>query len=567
MVAALLALLGRRVTALFALSAALGVLLFGAELALAYSLSGFAAALGLAPGAAPGFLDPARPVAGALLLAALAAARGALAGAGAYAQGAATERFKHAQRARLVRWSFAGGPVSSARAAVLFNEQVSQAAFAIAQLQASLLELTVALCLLPGLVYLAPGLTLAALPLLAIPVLPLRLLRTRLARLSERLLAEWTRAAGRLTSGIKNLLLLRVHGTAARERDLAEASLDACLDHTLGYHRLAAAEIAYAQTLSVALVCAVALIARARDALPPAALVAYFYLLYRFVQQLARLGYSASSMSFGMPHLRGLMAFWAEVAPRLEAGVSKGSGSVGPSWRALNPACPDPGSAAPAAAAGPLGWTLRGVTFAHEGARAPLIRDLSLDVAPGSVVAITGPSGAGKTTLLALLTGELAPTAGAIEVSYPGHAGPIEGVRAPLHAAFGYVGPESFLIEGSIRDNLLYGLGRDPAPDAVDRALRAAGCGFVGDLPRGLEHRLDDQGGGLSAGQKQRLCLARALLRAPRALLLDEATGNLDLRAEAEVIEALRALKGEVTIVAATHREAILGIADQRVDL
>ncbi len=564
---AALAFLGRRVTALLALSAALGVLLFGAELALAHGLSGFAAALGLAPAAPPApaalpegsgsaldvlrpgaLFDPARPALGALLLAAIAALRGLLAGAGAYAQGAAAERFKRDQRGRVVRWAFSGGPVSAARAAVLFHEQISQASFAVAQGQAALLELTVALCLLPGLVYLAPGLTLAVLPLLAIPLLPLRLLRARLGRRSRELLDEWTRAAGRLTVGIKNLLLLRVHGTAARERELAERSLDACRDHALGYHRLAAAEIAYSQSLAIAIVCVVGLVARSRAALPPAALVAYFYLLYRFLQQLARLGYSATSMALGMPHLRGLMAFEAEAAAR------------------IHPPAPRPAPAAPAPA-GPIGWSLRGVSFAFEGAPTPVIRDLTLEVPPGSALVITGPSGAGKTTLLSLLAGEIAPTAGTIDVRYPGQEGPLAGGRASLLSAFGYVGPESFLVEGSLRDNLVYGLGRDPDAAEMDRALRAAGCDYIDSLPGGLEHRLDDQGGGLSAGQKQRLCLARALLRAPRALLLDEATASLDLRAEEAVVEALRALKGEVTLVIATHRAALLSLADQRVDL
>ena len=86
-------------------------------------------------------------------------------------------------------------------------------------------------------------------------------------------------------------------------------------------------------------------------------------------------------------------------------------------------------------------------------------------------------------------------------------------------------------------------------------------------LPSALDHRIDERGGGLSAGQRQRLGIARALLRSPGALLLDEATGGLDLRTEEEVVQALGGLKGKVTLVAATHRAALLAIADQRVEL
>jgi ABC-type bacteriocin/lantibiotic exporter with double-glycine peptidase domain len=89
----------------------------------------------------------------------------------------------------------------------------------------------------------------------------------------------------------------------------------------------------------------------------------------------------------------------------------------------------------------------------------------------------------------------------------------------------------------------------------------------VRELPRGLDHALTDQGQGLSAGQKQRLSLARALLKDPAVLVLDEPTANLDDDTEARLVETLRTLKGRMTIVAATHSAAVMAVADRRIRL
>ncbi len=127
----------------------------------------------------------------------------------------------------------------------------------------------------------------------------------------------------------------------------------------------------------------------------------------------------------------------------------------------------------------------------------------------------------------------------------------------------GYVGAESFLIDGTVRENLLYGVHRTPGDAELADALRKAECGFIDDLPNRLEHRLTEQGAGLSSGQKQRLSLARAMLRRPGVLVLDEATANLDSATEEKLVDTLTELKGGMTIVAVTHRPALLRLADQ----
>jgi ABC-type bacteriocin/lantibiotic exporter with double-glycine peptidase domain len=281
-------------------------------------------------------------------------------------------------------------------------------------------------------------------------------------------------------------------------------------------------------------------------------LVSYFYLLLRALQVFSVGNQALSTLMVTWPNFNMLLKWWAErshdelYGPRPEE----------ENWIKAPPS------------RAPIGWRLSHVAFAYPGAAAWALRDVSFSVAPGETFVIVGPSGAGKSTLLAVMLGGLKPQEGTVEL-LSGEEPPcaLEERRGELLRSIGYVGPESFLIDGSIRENLFYGLRAAAAQAAIETALKQAECQFVFDLPRGLDHRITEQGQGLSAGQKQRLCLARALLRQPKVLLLDEATSNLDLATEERLVDTLAQLKETMTIVAVTHRETLLRIADRTVAL
>ena len=209
-----------------------------------------------------------------------------------------------------------------------------------------------------------------------------------------------------------------------------------------------------------------------------------------------------------------------------------------------------------------IGVKLVNVSFSHP--KTPVLRDVSLEFPKGSITVLTGPSGAGKTTITDLLIGFLTPDSGQVLVDDR----PLqEFVLREWRTMIGYVPQELVLFHDSVFSNIALG---DPAigEDEVRTALMAAGAlEFVESMPEGLHTPVGEKGTKVSGGQRQRIALARALVTRPRILILDEVTSALDPETERAIVENIRALRSEATIIAITHRAAFLEIADQIYEL
>jgi ATP-binding cassette subfamily C protein CydD len=204
------------------------------------------------------------------------------------------------------------------------------------------------------------------------------------------------------------------------------------------------------------------------------------------------------------------------------------------------------------------------VTVRLPGRPRPVLHDVSFTVEPGERVALTGPSGAGKSTLLALLLGLVQPDEGRVLVG--GHdLGTLD--QDAWRRSIGWVPQRPYLFDRSVADNIRLG---DPGAgdeDVVRAARAAAAHDFVTALPDGYATRLGARGTGLSAGQRQRIALARAFLRDAPLVLLDEPTAGLDADSESAVLAAGERLMTGRTVLVVAHRARLLEGADRRLDV
>ena len=189
----------------------------------------------------------------------------------------------------------------------------------------------------------------------------------------------------------------------------------------------------------------------------------------------------------------------------------------------------------------------------------PLIRNFHLKVEPGQRIAIVGPTGCGKTTMINLLMRFYDVQQGEIRVD----GNPIQKIgRNSLRSLFGMVLQDTWVFRSSVKDNIAYG-----KPDATEEEIIAAAKAayahsFIMRLPQGYDTVLEEDGGNISQGQKQLLCIARAMLSKPSILILDEATSSIDTRTEIKIQKAFHQMMEGHTSFVVAHRLSTIREAD-----
>lgn len=363
----------------------------------------------------------------------------------------------------------------------------------------------------------------------------------------DRLLAASEGWFARLSELLGGMKMIHAHGAERRAMSAVSADTRRWSSLMLGFaERRARVALALA-VLGVLMLAGLVWVSVSQVRLAPATLLLLLLLYARLVPRIADLQVLASDVA-------QLLASYASVTALLErcdaVHVSEATDALDASVARDRP------RRAPEI-------VVRDITVRYPGSARPALEGMSATVTAGTLSAVVGASGVGKTTLGDVLLGLLAPERGDVLVD----GAPLSALpRARWRQRVGYLAQEPMLFHGTISENL-----RFAAPHASEAdlaaALRSAACDFVERLPQGIESPVGDRGVLLSGGERQRIALARALLRQPDLLVLDEATSALDAETEAHILQSLRALRGQCTVVFCTHRRAVREAADQVIAL
>lgn len=407
----------------------------------------------------------------------------------------------------------------------------------------------------------------------------------------RRQLAALARAGAHFTDRLRGLDLIRVYGRGKAELAQVGEATETIRLRSMRVLRIAflsSAVLEFFASVSVALVAVyfgftyLGMLDLRGEALPLSTGLFCLLLAPEFYAPMRRLAANYHDRANALAAVaeieasfEGLPELAADLPPPPRAGEGWGGGEAGaPSTLVgpleLPPSRPSPASGGRSEAAAPRHQgpvrvdiaTLRheadvphvpravridNTTLRHPGARTPVLQNISLHVPTGSRLALTGPSGSGKSTLLDAIAGWLPPEAGRIDIA--------PGTRIALASQ------RPWLFHGSIADNLRIG-----APDASDAELAEAArvaqvTRFASRLPEGMDTLIGERGFGLSGGEARRVALARALLRRPQLLLLDEPTAFLDPGTEADLLAALDTYLDDCTVIVATHSDVVVAWA------
>ena len=433
-------------------------------------------------------------------------------------------------------------PLRGARLAHVLTAELDRVSLTTNQLLSGSLQLFIAMVYAAAALAISPTLALIAAAGALLLLIPARRQQRTARRAGEVLTQLGTELFAGATEEVATLKVAKSAGIAGRMADRFTERARRHARALISTHRRYRASGALLTAGAAAALAVVVYVAVARLHLAPASLLLLLLVCGRLVPRLANVQSSFLLTARALPAAEAVQSLLDELE----------SAAEGPGGDAL----------APIAITKAI--ELRGVTYRYPGSATSALRDVSLSIPAGRVTALVGSSGAGKSTIADVVLLLLIPESGHLVVD----GVPLSTERRDAwRASVGYVPQETHLFHDTIRENVRWVV-PTASDDEVLEALRMAGASeLLARLPEGLDTLVGDRGTLVSGGERQRLALARTLLRRPRLLVLDEATSALDPESERAIRQTIASLTPAVTVLTITHRLTTARQADHVVVL
>ena len=545
--------LGPEIMLLCVCAIVLGFVWFGIEASFIFVIQGFLKALGVLTketALLPSFF-PEDPFVSVFLLLALGILRSVVYGVKNYVSGITSQAFIRIQREKILDSGLGNAQnLTGHEVLSLFSDRITDAGQTLFQ-GSKFINITVStmLLVLAGL-RLAPQQLIVGMLLLGLAMVPFRYVSGRLQKAGGGLFKEWKLINQTLVQGFRNHFLLKIYGLIDSEIERGNHALRGYYEHYKTYYFLSSLKAAFPMMAGVTVISVITWTSVHSGNTSGAILLSFFYVFVRIAQGLSEASHCLSIINFYAPGFRAIYRFH-EDQKTFQTHLLTG----GPAPIQQSLGLSEKGSAEKLVLDG------RNLKFSYPGGRT-LFENLSFTISTGQVLLVRGPSGSGKSTLLTIILGLHQAQSGGVFINGINS----QNCRDSLYQHIGYVGPDPYMIPGTVRTNLLYGLN----PKLIDAANlddqmwtalnRAQLAPDIKKLKGGLDEVLSEMTQ-LSTGQKQRLAIARALLRRPKLLILDEATANLDPVTEQKFISEIKPLLSETATVVISHKDSFNSVA------
>lgn len=539
--------LGKDVWRMFLVSALVGIFLFLVEFSFVFVFQGFLHVIGLVPQAQlslPSWYPQSFEMAiGCLLI--FGVVRGAANMSKAYLASMTGQAFIRLQRTRIVEHGLTNAEsVATHQMISLFTERVIQAGAVLQSLsQIILVGTATVLFILMGL-KMAPFELLIGISVLAVFLVPLKLFSKRIHRAGEGVRIEWDELNKLLIQGLRHHFILKVYGLIESEVSKAKKHLEVYEKHYRSFFIVNSIKSYFPNVIGIFVICIITFISIKYLRTPGVVLVSFFYLFIRIAQGMGEINTGLSEFRLYLDSFKQVYRWNEELG---KSTAVKQSHFLAESASEISELTH-------------LQVEVSNLGFSYTGGET-LFSGLSFSIDKGDVLLIKGESGVGKSTLLMLILGLLKPSQGEVRVNGKS----VSSVQKGLFKKVAYVGPEPYMIHGTIRENLLFG---HDSPETVtdQEMILALQEAHLSDERFELNYFINEQTP-MSTGQKQRLSIARGLLRKPSLFILDEATANLDAQTEANIIHSLKGKMKNMTTVIISHKASFDSVSTQTIQL